>query len=109
MISPHTPPGTGLVVVWTTDETEELVTVIKFSLREIARLVLGSQDKLLNPIRIGQRVVLDEIIPVSIFIDEFGATLVGREGLYPLKCFDIAVLPSALTDALTSTPVPEDA
>lgn len=106
MISPHTPPGTGLVVVWVPTTMEEVWTVTAPEWRRNGKFL----D--LPFLVVGQRCTLAEIITTCITIDGFAARVHENSTSYwALKCFDIAQLPKSITDLLidTDVPVSEDA
>lgn len=110
MISPHTPPGTALVVVFVCTTDAEFFALVKpdYYVGLASLLVNGAMP---SPFTLGQRVTLDKIEPSQCSVDGFAARIVGFPGAYPLKTFTVASLPSVLTDLLVDTDVPvsEDA
>lgn len=105
MISPHTPPGTKLVVICV-DKVQILKTMV---LPQYHELVLQHWTKLRpNPFYLGQLVVLDQINENFLAVGGFTATIVGVEGNFGLGCFRVAELPKCLTDILAGVPVLED-
>lgn len=103
MISPHTPPGTPLIVSWLPSTPEEDLSLIAPQYRQQVAVDPGECS-----LRLGQRVTLVHIKPMWLFKTGFAATIAeAPDGVWALECFDIATLPASITDLLQ--PVKEDA
>jgi len=107
MISPHTPPGTWVVVVMVVDTLEKA--------RRVLHPRLWSRVSIINVntacSTIGARFRVASIDPTDLTACGF---CVRMEGWGPtersfLECFDVATLPDSLTSLLVGKPVKEDA
>lgn len=105
MISPHTPPGTPLVVVWCPTDASECYSVVVPSRRADMAERYGNSPTIKQAFAVGDRFVLVEIRPHDWSLCGFVCRVSGLDGLYSLKHFDVAALPSCLTDLLASKPV----
>jgi hypothetical protein len=106
-LSPHTPPGTHVVVTWQSSNLEDYVYKIvkpKYRNKFFSWFETCYED---NALEIGEKHVLFKIFPVYFTLSGYGCSLVGREGSYALEHFDVASLPKSITDLLVSKPVDE--
>ncbi len=104
MISPHTPPGTALVVVWVINNAKDFLAMVNPAFHGLLRNALARGAKSC-PLVVGQLVVLDSIENNFISVDGFSAKIVGVEGSYSLRCFKVAELPRSITSLLATKPV----
>jgi hypothetical protein len=102
MISPHTPPGTPLIVVKLFSAEEAA-----FLLRPQFRWMVFGQRP--SPFHLGQRVTLARIAPHFMVLRGFAAQIAGDEkAWWALETFDVATLPSCITDCLVGKPVDDE-
>ena len=105
-LSPHTPPGTHIVVTWVERNAKEVLDLIHPSHREFAR---EHYHKWYSPngIKLGNKFTLHSIVPCDLMADGFHCHLNEIGGCYSLKHFDVAQLPKSITDLLVSKPMDE--
>jgi hypothetical protein len=105
-LSPHTPPGTHIVVTWVAETLDEYCyEVILPSYRATFYNICHTLGYRKPTLRLGQRFVLAEIVPCDGTKTGFMCTLVGGDVRgHALEHFDVAVLPKAITDLLTAPP-----
>lgn len=108
MISPHTAPGTPLVVVRVTQDEDGAAEVCAPAWRQIARK-MWREGRLRGDFVLRQRVVLAQIVEEQAALQGYAAEIEGYSGRYCLEAFDIATLPRSITSLLETTPVKEDA
>lgn len=107
MISPHTPPGTHVVVVWATDVMQE--ALYKLVHRQYWPIFYALYPGgFTPPFKVGDRYTVKSIRPCAEAKQGYVVTLAEMDGAWGLPHFDVAVLPKALTDLLVGKDVPAD-
>lgn len=106
MISPHTPPGTWVVLVDKITTLERARQVIR---RDYWHIIGGPKEPNGSPL--GTRYQVDHFTPVDFAVCGFMVSMIGYKPMHYsfLESFDIATLPDSLTSLLVGKPVKEDA